>query len=555
MDSDRKRKGAKMGASIGKISGNIVDVLNSTVYPGTLEIRSGRIARMAKDKKGYETFILPGLVDSHVHIESSMLVPSEFARLAVIHGTVAVVSDPHEIANVLGIDGVNYMIKNGKAVPFKFYFGAPSCVPATPFETAGVEIGAKQIDRLLKRKDIKYLSEMMNFPGVLNDDPGVMAKIRLAKKYGKPIDGHAPGLRGKDLEKYVAAGISTDHESLGKEEALEKLKLGMKIIIREGSAAKDFDTFIGLMENYPDQCMFCSDDKHPNDLALGHINELVRRTLRLGIDKMKVLRCACVNPVRHYGLEVGLLQEGCHADFIEVDNLNGFNVLRTFINGEMVAERGKTLLPRVAAGVVNKFEARKKQVSDFSARKTGERLRVIGAIDGQLVTNRVSMAPKVSGGNVVSDTERDLLKMTVVNRYQDAPPAVGFVTGFGMKKGAIASSVAHDSHNIIAVGTTDEAICQAVNLVIEHQGGMAVVAEDVRRILPLPVAGIMSNEDGFQVARQYAELDRLAKQLGSSLKAPFMTLSFMALPVIPKLKLSDKGLFDGEKFELISLFE
>jgi adenine deaminase len=551
----KELKAAKMGASTEKISGNIVDVLDSTVYPGTLEIRNGRIARIAKDKKGYETFILPGLVDSHIHIESSMLVPSEFARLAVIHGTVAVVSDPHEVANVLGIDGMNYMIKNGKAVPFKFYFGAPSCVPATPFETSGAEIGAKQIDRLLKRKDINYLSEMMNFPGVLNDDPGVMAKIRLAKKYGKPIDGHAPGMRGKDMEKYVAAGISTDHEALGKEEALEKLKLGMKIIIREGSAAKDFDTFIGLVEDYPDQCMFCSDDRHPDDLVLGHINELVKRALRLGIDRMKVLRCACVNPVRHYGLEVGLLQEGCHADFIEVDNLTDFDVLRTFINGELVAERGKTLLPRVAAGVVNKFKARKKQVSDFFLRKTGERIRVIGAVDGQLVTNRLGMAPKVSDGNVVSDTERDLLKMAVVNRYQDAQPAVGFATGFGLKKGAIASSVAHDSHNIIAVGATDGAICQAVNLVIEHQGGMVVVSDDVRRILPLPVAGIMSNEDGFQVARQYSEIDRLAKQLGSSLKAPFMTLSFMALPVIPKLKLSDKGLFDGEKFELISLFE
>ena len=544
-----------MGTSIESIPGNIVDVLNSTVYPGTLEIRGGRIARIAKDKKEYETFILPGLVDSHIHIESSMLVPSEFARLAVIHGTVAVVSDPHEIANVLGIDGVNYMIKNGKAVPFKFYFGAPSCVPATPFETSGAEIGAKQIDRLLKRKGINYLSEMMNFPGVLNDDPGVMAKIRLAKKYGKPIDGHAPGLRGKDLGKYVAAGISTDHEALGKEEALEKLKLGMKIIIREGSAAKDFDTFIGLVEDYPDQCMFCSDDRHPDDLVLGHINELVKRALRLGIDRMKVLRCACVNPVRHYGLEVGLLQERCHADFIEIDNLTDFDVLRTFINGELVAERGKTLLPRVAAGVVNKFEAREKQVSDFFVRKAGARIRVIGAVDGQLVTNRLSMVPKISDDNVVSDTERDLLKMAVVNRYQGALPAVGFATGFGIKKGAIASSVAHDSHNIIAVGATDGAICQAVNLVIEHQGGMAVVSDDVRKILPLPVAGIMSNQDGFQVARQYSEIDRLAKQLGSSLKAPFMTLSFMALPVIPKLKLSDKGLFDGEKFELISLFE
>ena len=537
------------------ISGNIVDVLNATIYPGTLEICAGKITRIARDQKEYETFVLPGLIDAHIHIESSMLVPSEFARLAVVHGTVATVSDPHEIGNVLGIDGVNYMIENGKTVLFKFYFGAPSCVPATPFETSGADIGVEQIEELLKSDDIKYLSEVMNFPGVLFDDPVVMAKIGLAKKYSKPIDGHAPGLRGKDLEKYVAVGISTDHETLEKEEALEKLRLGMNILIREGSAAKDFDTFSGLIEEYADQCMFCSDDKHPDDLALGHINDLVKRALKLGIDKMKVLRCACVNPVRHYGLGVGLLQAGESADFIEVDGFESFNVIRTYINGELVAEKGKSLLPSVMANTVNNFRAQKKQVSDFSVAKEGERIRIIEALDGLLITNRLSEIPKISDGNVVADPDRDILKITVVNRYQDAPPAIGFVKNFGLRKGAIASSVAHDSHNVIAVGVTDEAICRAVNLIIEHQGGMAVACDDVEKILPLPVGGIMSNEDGFEVARQYSELDRLAKELGSSLKAPFMTLSFMALPVIPKIKLSDKGLFDGEKFELIDLFE
>jgi len=544
-----------MNDSIKRVSGNIVDVVNSTVYPGTLEIRNGKIANIVKDQEQYQTFILPGLVDSHVHIESSMLLPSEFARLAVIHGTVATVSDPHEIGNVLGIDGVNYMIENGKAVPFKFYFGAPSCVPATPFETSGAHIGPEQLEELLKKNDIKYLSEMMNFPGVLNDDPEVMAKVGLAKKYGKPIDGHAPGLRGEALGKYIAAGISTDHETLEKEEALEKLKLGMKIQIRGGSAAKNFDTLIGLVQDYPDQCMFCSDDKHPDDLVLGHINELVGRALKLGIDKMKVLKCACVNPVRHYGLEVGLLQQGDFADFIEIDSFEAFNILRTCINGEPAAERGKTLLPKVAASMVNNFKARKKQVSDFCVKKAGDRIAVIEAIDGQLITNRLVVVPKISEANVVSDIGRDLLKIVVVNRYQDAPSAIGFVKGFGLQKGAIASSVAHDCHNIIAAGVTDEAICQAVNLIIEHQGGVAVVHNDEKSILPLPVAGIMTNQDGFEVARQYAELDRLAKQLGSKLHAPFMTLSFMALLVIPKIKLSDKGLFDGEKFEFISLFE
>ncbi|MFC1999287.1 adenine deaminase [Chloroflexota bacterium] len=543
-----------MNGAVNRISGNIVDVLNSTIYPGTLEIRDGRITSIVKDEKEYETFILPGMVDSHIHIESSMLVPSAFARLAVGHGTVATLSDPHEIANVLGIEGVNYMIENTKTVPLKFCFGAPSCVPATPFETSGAHIGPEQVEELLRKNEVKYLSEMMNFPGVLNDDPEVMAKIEVARRLGKPIDGHAPGLRGEALAKYVAAGISTDHESLNREEALEKIKLGMKILIREGSAAKDFEELVGILEEHPDQCMFCSDDKHPDDLVLGHINQLVKRALKLGIDKMKVLKCACVNPVQHYGLDVGLLQEGCWADFIEIDGFEDFNILRTYINGELVAEKGKTLLPKVGAGVANNFQAGKKQKLDFSVKPEGETINVIEAIDGQLITNRLSAASKILGGNVVSDTDGDILKMAVVNRYQDAPPAVGFIKGFGLKNGAIASSVAHDSHNIVAVGVTDEALCQAVNVIVENQGGVAVVSDNEKSVLPLPVAGIMTIQDGFEVAKQYSELDKLAKKLGSKLHAPFMTLSFMALLVIPKMKLSDKGLFDGEKFEFMNLF-
>jgi len=544
-----------MNGAVSRISGNIVDVLNSTIYPGTLEIRDGRITSIVKDEKEYETFILPGMVDSHIHIESSMLVPSAFARLAVGHGTVATLSDPHEIANVLGIEGVNYMIENAKTVPLKFCFGAPSCVPATPFETSGAHIGPEQVEELLRKDEVKYLSEMMNFPGVLNDDPEVMAKIEVARRLGKPIDGHVPGLRGEALAKYVAAGISTDHESLNREEALEKVKLGMKILIREGSAAKDFEELVGIVEEHPDQCMFCSDDKHPDDLILGHINQLVRRALKLGIDKMKVLKCACVNPVQHYGLDVGLLQEGCWADFIEIDSFEDFNILSTYINGELVAEKGKTLLPKVEAGVANNFQAGKKQELDFSVKPEGETINVIEAIDGQLITNRLSAASKILGGNVVSDTDGDILKMAVVNRYQDAPPAVGFIKGFGLKNGAIASSVAHDSHNIVAVGVTDEALCQAVNVIVENQGGVAVVSDNEKSVLPLPVAGIMTIQDGFEVAKQYSELDKLAKKLGSKLHAPFMTLSFMALLVIPKMKLSDKGLFDGEKFEFARLFE
>lgn len=539
-----------------EISANIVDVLNSTIYPGSLEVLGDRIVNIVKDQKSYDTFIIPGFIDSHVHIESSMLIPSEFARLAVTHGTVATVSDPHEIANVLGIEGVNYMIENGKTVPFKFYFGAPSCVPATTFETSGAQLGVKEVEELLKRREIKYLSEMMNFPGVIFDDPLVMAKIRLAKKYGKKIDGHAPGLRGKELEKYIKAGISTDHEILEKEEAIEKLKLGLKILIRECSVAQNLDVLSSLIEDYPDYCMFCSDDKHPDDLVKGHINEMVKRALGSGYDRMKVLQCASVNPVHHYGLEVGLLQKGDYADFVVIDNFEDFTIIRTYINGEVVAENGKSLISPVKAKIDNNFRAGKKKVSDFSVKKEGEKINIIEAIDGQLVTNRSQEVPKVSKGYVVSDTERDILKLTVVNRYEDVPPAKAFVKNFGLKKGAIASSVAHDSHNIVAVGVSDEDITKAVNVVIKNQGGIAVVYDNVREILPLPVAGIMTDEDGFKVAEKYSKIDRLVREeLGSPLRVPSMLLSFMALLVIPRLKLSDKGLFDGEKFEFINLFE
>ncbi len=534
-------------------SGNILDVINSTIYPGTLEIKEGKIVNIVKDNKEYDIFLVPPLIDAHVHIVSSMLVPSEFARIAVIHGTAATVSDPHEIANILGVEGINYMLENSKTVPFKFYFGAPSCVPATTFETAGAELDAEKVEGLLQRDDIKYLSEMMNFPGVISNDPMVKAKIELAKKYGKPVDGHAPGLRGKQLEKYIKAGITTDHETCEREEALEKLQLGMKILIRESSAAKNFDALIDLIEEYSDYCMFCSDDKHPDDLVKGHINGLVKRALDLGYDKMKVLKVASLNPVKHYGLEVGLLRKGDYADFIVIDNFKDFNILKTYINGQLVAEEGKTLLPKIPVGIINHFKVREKRDSDFMVKKGGEKIYVIQAIDGQLVTEKVQEAPLVSDDYIVSDPERDILKLAVVNRYEDVPPAIAFIKNFGLNRGAIASSVSHDSHNIVAVGVSDKDIAKAVNLVIKNRGGLSIVYDDVEDVLPLPIAGLMTDEDGFRTAKRYSNFDKLAKGLGSNLRAPYMTLSFMALLVIPKLKLSDKGLFDGEKFEFTDL--
>ena len=535
------------------VSGNIIDVLNSEIYPGRIKISEGKIVDIIRKHRKYETYIIPGLIDAHVHIESSMLSPTEFARLAVIHGTVATVSDPHEIANVLGVEGVNYMIDNSKKVPFKFYYGAPSCVPATRFETAGAELGTKEIDELLRRDEIKFLSEVMNYPGVVYQEREVMSKIALAKQYKKRIDGHAPGVKDEMLEKYVGAGIETDHETVDREEALQKLELGMKIQIREGSAAKNFDALNFAINEYEDMCMLCSDDKHPHDLVEGHINELVKRALKSGSDIMKVLRCASVNPVQHYGLEVGLLQKGDPADFVVMENLENCKVLKTIINGMKVAENGKSMIPRVSAEIVNRFHAREKEVSEFFIRKSGPMINIIEAIDGQVVTHRVKDHPKVTDGFIVSDTRRDILKIAVVNRYKSVPPSIGFIKGFGLKKGAIAASVAHDSHNIVAVGVSDKDICRVVNSVIEHKGGLSVVYDDVLETLPLPIAGLMSNEDGFEVAEQYRKLDRLAKELGSELKAPFMTLSFMTLLVIPKLKMSDKGLFDGDAFEFISL--
>ncbi|MEO7922927.1 MAG: adenine deaminase [Chitinophagaceae bacterium] len=541
------------------VSGNLVDVHLQKIYPATVTVEHGRIVSFDPTPDSEPTmqgYILPGFIDSHVHIESSMLVPAEFARLAVVHGTVATVSDPHEIANVCGMEGVEFMIDNGKTVPFKFNFGAPSCVPATIFETAGAALNSGDVEKLLEREEIKYLSEMMNFPGVLHEDDEVMKKIAAAHRLLKPVDGHAPGLRGEDAKKYIAAGITTDHECFTREEALDKLQNGMKILIREGSAAKNFEALIDLLHDYPNQMMFCSDDKHPDSLVLGHINQLCARAVAKGINIFNILKAACLNPVLHYKLDVGLLKEGDPADFIVVKDLVDFKVIKTYINGELVAEDGKSLISSPKWGVINNFSCAKKEVDDFQIPLTTPHspLAVIEALDGQLITNRLSFDPKLADGKIVSDMERDILKIVVVNRYSNAPIAniaKAFIKNFGLKQGALASSVAHDSHNIVAVGVDDEYIRDAVNLVIAHKGGVSFCKENLEMIVPLPVAGLMSNEDGYKIAEQYSLIDKAVKEAGSTLGSPFMTLSFMALLVIPHLKLSDKGLFDGDKFELV----
>ena len=537
------------------ITGQYVDIINKRIYPATVLIEEGIIVSINECAEAPNQFILPGFIDSHVHIESSMLVPSSFARLAVVHGTIGTISDPHEIANVCGLEGVQYMIDNGKKVPFHFFFGAPSCVPATQFETAGAVIDSKAITKLLASPDIYYLSEMMNFPGVLHQDAEVIQKIKAAHAIGKPVDGHAPGLMGDLAKKYIEAGISTDHECFTIEEAVDKLSFGMHILIREGSAAKNFEALYELIDDHPKKVMLCSDDKHPDSLLEGHINKLCARAVAKGINVFNVLRAACINPVIHYQLPTGFARVNDPANIILVEDLEAFNVIGTYINGQLVAKDGQSLIEQIQATNINQFNAHPITLSDIQLpvatypSKDGM-VPVIHAIDGQLITNLVWELPNIKDNAIVADTKKDILKVVVYNRYHAAAPKIGLIQSFGFKSGAIASTVAHDSHNIIAVGVDDESILKAINLVVHEKGGISCVQGVISKVIGLPVAGLMSTADPYQVANDYIEIDKMAKSLGTQLGSPFMTLSFMALLVIPHIKMSDLGLFDGDQFKL-----
>ncbi len=534
------------------LTGQITDIFSRRIFPGEITIENGIITSIKELDNAPSHHIIPGFIDAHVHIESSMVVPSRFAEMAVKHGTVATVSDPHEIANVLGVEGVRYMIRNGKEVPFKFFFGAPSCVPATSFETSGYTINAAETETLMNDPDIWYLGEMMNFPGVIFNDEEVHAKIKAARKAGKPVDGHAPLLSGEQLGLYAAAGISTDHECTSLQEAEAKIRLDMKILIREGSAARDFEMLFPLIDRYPSSVMFCTDDCHPDELLKGHINIRVRRALEKGCNVFNVLKAACVNPVIHYNLPVGLLREGDPADFIVVDNLSSMNVQQTWIAGNKVMENGQPLFKVNEVPQVNHFT--RQIIHQVSLKAEGASIRVIVARDGELLTEEAVLTPSVLEGFAISDPQRDLLKMVVASRYDNNPPAIGFIQGIGLKKGALACSIAHDSHNVIAVGTDDECILKAINKVIESRGGLAAFDGSNMLHLSLPVAGLMSDQSGETVANDYQKLNRMAADMGSLLRAPFMTLAFMSLLVIPKLKLGDRGLFDGSKFEFTNVF-
>ncbi len=534
---------------------NIVQILERRTALAEVGWENGMITSITElgDEDPNKPYLLPGFIDAHVHIESSMLTPAEFARIACRHGTVATVSDPHEIANVLGLEGIRFMYESAALTPMPILFGAPSCVPATSFETAGARLDSEQLAWLFENRQAGYLSEVMNYPGVLHDDPDIATKLALAKRFGYPIDGHAPGLSGEDVKRYAAAGISTDHECSTLDEAREKLAAGMHILIREGSAARNFEALQPLIGEVPDRVMLCSDDKHPDDLVAGHINNMVVRAVGCGHSVYDALRCACWNPVDHYRLPIGRLRVGERMDAVLVENLIDFNVLVTWIAGQKVAEQGKSLLTHPEIKAVNRFDAAPISASDLEVMASGKQIRVIKAIDGELFTQALLRTPKFEHDKIVPDIECDRLLLAVVNRYRASRPALAFIEGFGLQRGALASSVAHDSHNIISVGADSDAICRAVNAVIAAQGGIALADRDRVELLPLTIAGLMSDADGDSVAARYAELDALAKQLGSPLRAPFMTLSFMALLVIPELKLSDRGLFDGLTFSLTPL--
>ncbi len=544
-----------MNVNSGSVIATIVQIDERRMFPGEITWEDGIITRLCELDQPIpvSTYLLPGFIDAHVHIESSMLTPAEFARIACRHGTVATLSDPHEIANILGLKGIEYMIGNAALTPLPIFFGAPACVPATSFETAGASLESCQLEPLFANQSVTYLSEMMNYPGVLNHSPDIIAKLQLAQRFACPIDGHAPGLSGLDALHYAQAGISTDHECRTLAEAEAKVAAGMHILIREGSAARNFDALHPLISSHPDKVMFCSDDKHPDDLIAGHINCLVARAIAAGHAMFDVLCCACINPIIHYHLPLGRLRVGDRMDAVEVNTLKDFAPLRTWIAGRKVAENNKSLLPVIKPAPINCFNARTITPGDLEVEHVGQKIRVMKALDGELFTEEVLHIPKVQNQKIVADPSRDILLLTVVNRYQPSKPVLAFIQGFGLQRSALASSIAHDSHNIIAVGTDAELICKAVNSIITAKGGIAAATPRGVELLPLPIAGLMSDLDGDSVAAHYARLDQLAKQMGSGLRAPFMTLSFMALLVIPDLKLSDQGLFDSRTFQFTSL--
>lgn len=527
--------------------GHIVDVVRRRIYDGRIEVCDGMISSVSEcDIQSEAPYILPGFIDSHVHIESSMLIPAEFAAVAAGHGTIGVVSDPHEIANVLGRAGVDFMIDNASRTNFNFCFGAPSCVPSCgpDIESGGAVLSSKDVEELLQKPEIGYLSEMMNYPGVLADDAEVLAKIASAHRLGKPVDGHAPGLLGEKRAGYAGKGISTDHECTTYEEGLSCLENDMNVLIREGSAAKNYEALIPLLAIRPDRIMFCTDDSHPGDFVAGHIDNIVRRAIRDGYNFWDVLRAACLNPQEHYRLNWGLLREGDPATFIMADSLAPtMRILATFFRGEP----HRTDRTYSIDTFPNIFEADVIREEDIRGGNVGT-VPVILASDGQLFTSL-----EYARRDDVSYPWNEIQKIVVVNRYsRGVMPAVGYIRGFNIRNGAMAASVAHDCHNVVAIGSSDSMIVRAVNEVITMRGGLvAICGENRISRIELPVAGVMSPLEGKEVARLNREVHDTVAAAGCTMRSPFITMSFMCLPVIPQVKITDKGVFDAEKWEFV----
>ena len=534
------------------IEGNLVDIDNREFYPCTITVSDGKILSIERNSNSYNHYICPGFIDAHVHIESSMLMPSEFSKLVIPNGTVGVVSDPHEIANVLGVEGVKMMIKNGEETPLKIFWGIPSCVPATPLDKPGNIITAEDTEILAKTGQFTMLAEVMNIPGVLNGEPEVIAKLDIAKKYALRIDGHAPELRGDTLSAYIAHGIETDHESSELEEAEEKISKGMQIMIREGSAAKNYDALKSLIATRTDNVMFCTDDSHADDLLIkGHINYLVKKAVSDGFGIFDILQVACINPVHFYHLDVGTLHVGDKTDFIILEDLESLDIHATYINGvEVYRKGGKIEISDSKIPCLNLFNHDIIKDIDIRTDVEGD-IHCIKVVPDSIITERMMLHFDRRIENYQSDVDSDILKIVYLNRYYNTKPQVGFISGIGIKHGAFASSISHDSHNIIAVGCTDTDIVTAVNEVIKLKGGLVVNDSEKLHALPLPVGGIMSDRSGQEVAEQYMELNKLLSKMGTPLNSPFMTLSFMALIVIPTLKIGEKGIFDFDKFDFI----
>ena len=539
------------------LKGNLLNFSTGEIYPAEISIHDGLIkcVKPVKDsksikKENFKDVILPGFIDSHLHIESSMLTPSRFAEVVVPHGTTSVVADPHEIANVLGTPGIEYMMADAATVPLNVFFTAPSCVPATPFETSGAVIDSNEIDKLLKKEEIVALGEMMNFQGVLNDDEEVLWKLNSAKKRKKPVDGHAPLLSGKELCKYIAAGISTEHECTTPEEVFEKRKLGMKIMLRQGSSARNLKDLIPAGGDF-----IVSDDKHPEDLIQGHVDQMLREAIDYGLDPIKAVKMVTINPAEHYKLNKGHISPGRDADLVVVDKLENLNVKKVFINGKLVARDNKPVFQVKPVEIGNSIKVKRKPPSSFEIKSNNQKeiVRVIEVTEDQLTTGEFETVLKVKNGALQPDMEKDILKISVVERYGHNRVSNGFIHGFKLKKGAIASSIAHDSHNIIVVGTSSQEMANAVNNLIKNSGGLVTTSDKQYNSLKLQIAGLMSSKPANQVADNLRALQEKVKELGCKLDSPFMTLSFMALLVIPKLKISDQGLFDVEKFQFVDV--